>query len=287
MPLVTVANLYQSLLGGEHAIGAFNVHNMEYAQAVVRAAEETEAPVILMIGEPMIPFAELGMITSICRYAAETSRVPMAVSLDHGRSTAIIDRFIELGLSIMVDGSKFPFEENIRFTRRFAEKAHAAGLSIEGELGTIGGSEDGEKTGTSALTDPEAAAVFVEKTDVDALAVAIGNRHGLYGGAPSLDFDRLARIAELTPIPLVLHGGSDLPDEQVRRAVSIGIKKVNIGTDLKYAFAETLREVLGRHPMPHQPPDILGPAREAVYQVALEKLRLFGSGGLASVPPVS
>ena len=280
MPLKTVPELYELLPEGAHAIGGFNVNNMEYVQAVVRTAEEERAPVILMLGEPMLPFIGLEMMTAICRFAAESTQVPMAVSLDHGRTPATIDRFIELGLSIMVDGSKLSFEENIAFTRRYVQKAHERGLPVEGELGTIGGSEDGEAVSSDAMTDPEAAARFVEQTGVDALAVAIGNKHGLYRGTPDLDLRRLARINSAVPVPLVLHGGSDLPPDQVTEAMKLGIKKVNIGTDLKIAYAGALKENLSRDPMPFQPPDVMSAPLEAMCRVTREKIRLFGSGGL-------
>lgn len=282
MSMHSVKALYDGLPPGEYAIGAFNVHNMEYTQAVVAAAEAENAPVILMIGEPMIPFAGLDMLSTICTFAARRSSVPVAVTLDHGHSMANIERCIELGLSVMFDGSKLPLEENIRLTREIARKAHDAGVSVEAELGSVGGSEDGEHVSEAAMTDPETAARFVEETGVDALAIAIGNCHGLYTSKPNLDLARLEEIKRLVNVPLVLHGGSDLPEDICRAVIARGIKKFNVGTDLKYAFSSTLKRVLTQDPMPFQPPALLGPARDAVVQVTRQKIQLFGASGLAA-----
>lgn len=282
MALYSLTELYRGLPSASFAIGAFNVHNMEFTQAVITAAEREDAPVILMIGEPMIPFAGLEMLSTICQLAARNTNIPVAVALDHGKSLEIIDRCIERGLSIMFDGSQLPFEENIRLTRMLAQKAHRANVSIEGELGHVGGSEDGEAVSAASMTDPQLAAQFVAETGVDALAVAIGNCHGLYQAVPQLDLQRLQHIATVVTAPLVLHGGSDLPVEQVRQAIALGIRKFNIGTDLKYAFMHTLKTVLNQESMSLQPPVVLGAAREAVVNVVREKIRLTGSSGLAS-----
>ena len=287
MSLYSVANLYRFLPQEKFAIAAFNVHNMEYTQAVIRAAEEENAPIILMIGEPMIPFAGLGMLSTICQYAAQETPVPVAVALDHGKKMSIIDESIKLGLSIMFDGSRLSFEKNIRLTREVVNKAHQFSISVEGELGSIAGAEDEADVKASAMTDPEKAKIFVEKTKVDLLAISIGNCHGLYRAKPNLDFERLMKIKELIHIPLVLHGGSDLPEEQTRRSIELGIKKYNIGTDLKMAFASSLKNVFFKEPMLFQPADILGIAREEVYKIACKKIKLMGSSGLATYFNVS
>lgn len=265
------------------AVGAFNVHNMEYTQAVIQAAEAEDAPVILMIGEPMIPFAGLDMLAAICQHAAEATPVPVAIALDHGKTQANIDRCIELGICIMVDGSALSFEENVALTRDVVVRAHAKGLSVEGELGSLSGSEDGEEEVRQKMTDPAAAAEFAERTGVDILAVSIGNVHGLYQGTCHLDIDRLVEIRKQVNVPLVMHGGSDLPQHLSTHAIREGIRKFNIGTDLKYAFSNTLKEVLGQAPMPFQPPQVLGPARDAAREVTREKIRLFGTGGMGKL----
>ena len=280
--LYTTEQLFDTVPEG-CAIGAFNVHNMEYTQAVVRAAEEENAPVILMIGEPIIPFAGLDMLSTICLHAARHSQVPVAIALDHGKIKENIDRSIELGLCLMVDGSHLSYEENIAFTRDAVERAHAKGLSVEGELGSLSGSEDGEEEIRQKMTDPAAAAQFAERTGVDILAISIGNVHGLYQGIYHLDIDRLIEIRKRVNVPLVMHGGSDLPQQLSRHAIREGIRKFNIGTDLKYAFCNTLKEVLDQTPMPFQPPQVLGSARDAVTAVTMEKIKLFGTSGMAGL----
>lgn len=282
MPLFSPSELFHLFPEGEYAIGAFNVHNMEYTQAVIKAAEIEKAPVILMIGEAMLPFAGLEMLTQICIFAAQNSKVPVAVTLDHGKSMDNIKKSIGLGVSVMFDGSQFPFEQNVELTRSVVEMAHRKGVSVEGELGCIGGSEDGEKVSLTGKTDPEQAASFVELTGVDALAVSIGNAHGFYKSKPSLDFERLTKIKELVKVPLVMHGGSDLPDEQAKRVIALGMKKFNVGTELKHAFSYTLKQTLNQEPMPIQPPAVLEPAREAVTALVCRKIKLFGSEGLAA-----
>ncbi len=281
MSLYNTSELYEKLPEGKYAVGAFNVHNMEYTQAAVSAAEENKAPVILMIGEPIIPFAGHEMLANICKFAAKKAKVPVVVALDHGKDLNTIFKSIDLGLSVMFDGSDLPFKENIKKTKKVVERAHEAGVSVEGEIGVIGGSEDGEKVDEVLLTDPQAALTFVEETGVDALAVAIGSCHGIYQGEPNLDINRLKEIKKLIDIPLVLHGGSDLPVDQSKKAITEGIKKFNIGTDLKYSFANKLKELLNREPMPFHPPEVMGPTREAVKETVCEKIQLFGSDNKA------
>ena len=282
MSLYSISELYSGLPEGKYAIAAFNVHNMEYTQAVIEAAEEENTPVILMIGEAMIPFAGLGMLSTICKFAANNTKIPVSILLDHGKNIDIIDNAIKFGLDIMFDGSLLPFEKNIKITCEIVDKAHRLGISVEGELGCISGAEDKEKLNISAMTDPGKAKIFVEKTKIDLLAISIGNCHGLYRAKPKLDLKRLVRIKELVNVPLVLHGGSDLPEDQTRKAIELGIKKYNIGTDLKITFASALKKVLNQEVMPFQPADTLGVAREAVFQVARKKIRLMGSSGQAS-----
>lgn len=265
------------------AVGAFNVHNMEYTQAVVKAAEATRMPVILMLGEPMLAFAGLEMLAAIATCAAKNSDIPMAITLDHGKKMENIQRCIELGLSVMVDGSGLPFEENVALTRSVVEMAKKTGVSVEGELGSLAGIEDVQDEATEFLTDPDMAAEFVARTGVDALAVAIGNCHGKYLRPPVLDMERLKKIRANVDVPIVLHGGSDLPEEMSREAIRCGIRKFNIGTDLKYAFSEEMRRVLNQDPMPFQPPQNLGVAREAVFRVACEKIRLFQNGNTLEI----
>lgn len=279
MPLVTPNYLYEKVHDRNMSIGAFNVHNMDYVQAVVKAAELEKAPVIMMIGEPILQYANLDMLSTIALFAASQSKSEIAVLLDHGSTPSIIERSIELGLSIMIDGSKYPFEKNMEFTKKYADMAHEKGLSVEAELGSLKGIEDvTDETATESLTDPAKAKEFVEYTGIDSLAVAIGNCHGKYEKPPILDFERLKNIRSMIDIPIVLHGGSDIPTEMSREAINNGIKKFNIGTDLKYAMCEKMKEVLNREPMPFQPQMTFGIAREAVTEVTREKIQLFKNG---------
>ena len=276
MPLVTPDSLYKMIPKNKRcAIGAFN---MEYTQAVVKAAESENTPVILMLGEPVLKFAGLDMLADIALHAVRNSRIPMAVTLDHGKKMENIERCIELGISVMVDGSHMSYDENIRFTREIVKIAHSSGLSVEAELGSLAGIEDVNEETTEHLTDPLAAKGFVEATGIDALAIAIGNCHGKYEKPPVLDFERLDRIYELVSVPLVLHGGSDLPPDMVSTSINKGIKKFNVGTDLKTAFCESLKRTLNKNPMPFQPQDTLGPAREDVFEVVVQKIKQLRNG---------
>ncbi len=203
-------------------------------------------PVILMLGEPILEFAGLDTLANIAMFAAKSASVPVAVALDHGKNEANIQRCLDLGLSIMVDGSHFGYEDNVAFTRKFADAAHTKGLSIEAELGTLSGSEDGEAESKSKMTDPGQAAEFVEQTQIDILAVAIGNVHGLYHGKQKIDVDRLIAIKKRVSIPLVMHGGSDLPEDLTKRLIDAGITKFNIGTGLENRLFSGVKRNTGK-----------------------------------------
>lgn len=282
--LRTTAELLAEAEKGGYAVGAFNCNNMEIVQAIVRAAEAEQAPVIIQASQGAIKYAGLEYVAALGRLAAEGTRLPVALHLDHGTDFAQVMRCIRAGFSsVMIDGSKLPLAENIELTRRVVEVAHAVGVSVEGELGRIGGTEDNVSvTEREAMfTDPEEARQFVEATGVDALAIAIGTAHGRYKGKPQLDFDRLRRVRELVSIPIVLHGSSGVPDEDIRRAVSLGVRKVNIDTNIREAFLGRLRRELAEKPEEIDPRLVLGPAREAMTGVVREKIRVFGSSGRA------
>ena len=237
MALVTAKDLLTPRVPGR-AVGAFNVHNMEDVQAVVWAAEEMGTPVIVMASESALKYAGVPYIARLVQTAAEQVSVPIALQLDHGHSLEIVKACIQWGFtSVMIDGSRLPFAENVALTRSVVELAHAHGVSVEAELGRVGGKEDDLEVADrdAYLTDPGQAVEFVEQTGIDILAPAVGTAHGLYKGEPRLDFARLREIAARVDVPLVLHGGSVLPAETVRETIRCGIAKVNIGTDLKYA----------------------------------------------------
>lgn len=284
MALVPISELLRKAEEGGYAVGAFNCNNMEIVQAIIAAAEAERAPVIMQASQGAIKYAGIDYIVAMAKTAAEKATVPVALHLDHGTSFEQVMQCIRYGFSsVMIDGSKLPLEENIALTNRVVAVARAVGVSVEAELGRIVGTED-EISVTEReafMTDPEEARYFVEKTGVDALAVAIGTAHGRYKGEPKLDFDRLEKIRSLVKIPIVLHGSSGVPDDQIRRAIELGVRKINIDTNIREAFVEKMREVLAADPNEIDPRKILGPAREAATEIIREKIRLFGSAGKA------
>ncbi len=284
MSLVPISYLLKKAEAGGYAVGAFNCNNMEIIQAIIAAAEAENAPVIMQASQGAIKYAGLDYITAMVRLSAERTRVPVALHLDHGTSFEQIVQCIRAGFSsVMIDGSRFPLAENIALTRKVLEVARAVGVSVEAELGKIGGTEDDIVVSKreAFLTDPEEAGVFVRETGVDALAVAIGTAHGQYKGIPELDFPRLEKIKSIVKIPIVLHGSSGVPDDAVREAISLGVCKVNIDTNIREAFTAAAREVLQANPQEIDPRKVLGPAREAATEVIREKIRVFGSSNKA------
>lgn len=217
MALVTSRELLLDAQKNGYAVGAFNVENMEMVQAVVAAAEERKAPVILQTTPGTLNYADADYFYANVKTAAEKAKIPVVLHLDHGDSFELAMKAFRAGYtSIMIDGSRLPFEENVAVSRRTAEACHAAGIPVEAELGKVGGKEDGlVVTGDSPYTDPGEAGVFVERTGVDALAVGIGTAHGFYKGEPHVDLERLSEIRAAVDIPLVLHGTSGVPDETI------------------------------------------------------------------------
>ncbi|MGI6512940.1 MAG: class II fructose-1,6-bisphosphate aldolase [Syntrophomonadaceae bacterium] len=282
MALVPMTELLAKAEAGRYAVGAFNANNMEIVQAIAIAAEREQAPVIMQASQGAIKYAGLDYIIGMVKIAAESTRVPVALHLDHGTSFEQVVRCIRGGFSsVMYDGSQFPLEENIFMTKKVIEIARPINVSVEAELGKIGGTEDDISVKESLLTDPYEAEVFVRETGVDALAVAIGTAHGQYKGEPELDFDRLKKIRELVSIPIVLHGSSGVPDESITKAISLGVRKVNIDTNIREAFVARLRQEMEKNPAEIDPRKLLGPARDAAVELIREKIRLFGSSGKA------
>jgi len=260
------------------------LNNMEILQAIIEAAEEENSPVFIQASQGGIKYAGIEYIAGMAKVAAEKAKVPIALNLDHGTSFTQVVQCVRHGFSaVMIDGSKLPFEENIAITQKVIEVAHPNNVSVEAELGKIGGVEDDIKVSErdATFTDPDEAAEFAERTGCDALAIAIGTAHGVYKGEPRLDFDRLAEISKRTDVPLVLHGASGVSDEAIRKAVPFGICKINIDTELRVAFAKAVRKVVAEQPDEYDPRKILGPAKEAMKEVARAKMRLFGSAGKA------
>lgn len=284
MALVTVKTLLEAADKGKYAVGAFNCNNMEIVQAIVAAAEAEKSPVIIQASQGAIKYAGLDYVVALCNAAAKNASVPIALHLDHGTDMDQIIKCIVGGFtSVMFDGSSKPFEENVAMTKKVIEIARAAGVSTEAELGKLGGIEEHINVSEreAMMTDPEEARRFVEETGVDSLAVAIGTAHGQYKFPPKLDFERLKRIKELVDVPIVLHGSSGVPAEDLITAISLGVRKVNIDTNIREAFCWTLRDAIMKNPDELDPRKLLKPAREAMTEVIREKIRIFGSNGKA------
>ena len=267
-----------------YAVGAFNVNNMEIIQAIIEAAEETNSPVILQASQGGIKYAGVEYIAELGKLAARTAKVPVAVHLDHGTDFDQVMQCIRHGFSsVMIDGSRFPLDENIEFTKRVVDIAHAVGVSVEAELGKIGGTEDhitvDERDAT--FTDPDEAKRFVDETGIDFLAIAVGTAHGVYKGEPKLDFDRIEEIRKTIDVPLVLHGSSGVPYDALRKAISLGICKINIDTDIRISFANAVKNFVGANPDEIDPRKILGPAKLAMKETIKEKMEVFASVGKA------
>lgn len=269
---------------GGYAVGAFNANNMEIIQGILGAADELQSPVILQASQGAIKYAGLEYIAALVKIASEHVSVPVALHLDHGTTFEQAVQCIRVGFTaVMFDGSKYQLEENIARTRAVVEVAKPVGVSVEGELGKIGGTEDdiSVSDGEAMMTSPEEAQEFAKGTGIDALAVAIGTAHGPYKGEPRLDFARLEKIRHLVDVPLVLHGASGVPDEAIKKAISLGVCKINIDTDLRQAFTAAMKQVLAEKPGEFDPRKLLGPGRDALKEVAKQKIKLFGSAGRA------
>jgi fructose-bisphosphate aldolase class II len=284
MAFVTLKEILAEAQQGGYAVGAFNTNNMEIVQAIVEAAQEERSPVILQASQGALKYAGIQYITAMVRVAVETSSIPIVLHLDHGTSFEQTMLCLKHGFtSVMFDGSKYSLEENIAATRKVVDVAHAMGASVEGELGKIGGVEDDivVEERDALYTDPDEAERFVSQSGVDALAVAIGTAHGAYKGEPKLDFDRLATINERVDIPIVLHGASGVPANSIRKAVSLGVCKINIDTEIRQAFTRGVQNALNNKPSEYDPRKLLGPAKEEMKAIVKEKMRLFGSSGKA------
>jgi len=305
MALRTNRELLNQAKKGGYAVGAFNINNLEILQAILSAGEAEKSPVIIAVSEGAIQYAGMAYIVSMVQTASGQTFIPLSLHLDHGTDLEVIRSCIQNGFtSVMIDGSHFEFEENVGITKKVVEMARGKGVSVEAELGRLKGIE--EKVSVSEkeafLTDPQAAVEFIRRTEVDALAVAIGTSHGAYKfkGEAKLDFDRLKEIAKRVDIPLVLHGASGvppsvlekaerfgaklpgakgIPDDAIQKAISLGISKINIDTDLRLSFVGALREVLVTKPEEFDPRKILGAGREAIKQTVQSKMKLFGSSG--------
>lgn len=282
MALVTTKELLLNAQKEGYAIGAFNVENMEMVQAVIEAAEELKSPVIMQTTPSTLKYATPELFYGNVAAVAKSAGVPVAMHLDHGNSFEMAMRAFRAGYtSIMIDGSHSPLEENIEITKSVVKACHASGIPVEAELGKVGGKEDDLDGGNGGYTDPEDAAYFVKETGVDSLAVAIGTAHGVYKGIPKLDIERLSKIKEVVDIPLVLHGTSGIPDEDVKECIRRGMCKVNYATDLRIAFTEGVKEVLEAAPDTIDPKKYNAKGREKVKEYVMGRMKVCGSVGKA------
>ena len=300
MPLVSTKEMFEKAYAGGYAIGAFNVNDMEIIQGIVDAAKVEQAPLILQVSAGARKYAKPVYLTKLVEAALIDTDLPIALHLDHGDDFEICKDCIDSGFtSVMIDGSKHPFEKNVELTARVVEYAHKHGVVVEGELGRLAGVEDDVNVSEkdALFTDPEEAAEFVRLTGVDSLAIAIGTSHGAYKfkGTPYLDFGRLERVGELLPnFPIVLHGASSVPqafvekcnsfggaipgaqgvpEEMLRKAATMAVCKINIDTDLRLAMTTSIREVLTNNPAEFDPRKYLGPARDAIQAMVQHKIK--------------
>ena len=311
MPLVTTKEMFKKAYEGGYAIGAFNVNNMEIVQGITRAAKNLNAPVILQCSASARKYASHGYLVAMVKAAAEETGLPIALHLDHGPNFETCKDCIDGGFtSVMIDGSSLPFEENIAVTKKVVEYAHAHGVVVEGELGTLAGVEDEVQVEAddAFYTSPDEACEFVEKTGVDSLAIAIGTSHGAYkfkpGQKPELKFDILQEIGERMPgFPSVLHGASSvnqdhikminefggqmpdaigIPEDMLRKASSMAVCKINVDSDIRIAMTAALRKYLTENPTVFDPRKYLDPARELIQEVVEHKIKVvFGSDNKA------
>lgn len=282
MALVTSKELLLDAQKNGYAVGAFNVENMEMVQAVIAAAEELRSPVIMQTTPSTLKYADPELFYANVAAVAKKATVPVVMHLDHGSSFELAMKAFRAGYtSIMIDGSHSVLEENIAITKAVVDACHAGNVPVEAELGKVGGKEDDLDGGAGGFTDPDDAVRFVEETGVDFLAVAIGTAHGVYKGIPKLDVERLSKIREVVSIPLVLHGTSGIPDEDVRECIRRGICKVNYATDLRIAFTEGVKEILEAKPDTIDPKKYNAAGRDKVKEYVLGRIKVVGSEGRA------
>jgi fructose-bisphosphate aldolase, class II len=283
MPLVRSLEVLAAAAAGRFAVGAFNADNMEMLQAIVEAAEEERAPVILQVSEPTVAYAGLTLPAGMVKIVAAEVSVPVVLHLDHGLSFEQNVHALRAGFtSLMFDGSRLPYEENVAITSRIVRMAHVAGIPVEAELGKVLQSGASPQEVLDAMTDPEQAADFVTRTRCDSLAVAVGSIHAMMARDAALDLERVRAVAERVGLPLVLHGSSGVRDESVVEAIERGVCKVNVATYLKQAFVGEIRAALAAAPDEVDFRKLFVGGREAAKERVREKLRLFGASGRIS-----
>jgi fructose-bisphosphate aldolase, class II len=284
MPLVSMKDMLNNAKDNGYAVGQFNINNLEYIQAILQAAEEEKSPVILGVSEGAGKYmggfkVVVAMVKSLMEEYGTT--VPVAIHLDHGSSFEKCAQAIHAGFtSVMIDASHSPIDENIATTQKVVELAHFHGVSVEAEVGTVGGEEDGVIGGIN-YADPNECLRIVKEAGIDCLAPALGSVHGPYQGEPNLGFKEMEEILNLTHVPLVLHGGTGIPTKDIQKAISLGTAKINVNTENQMAQAKAVRQVLNEKTEVYDPRKYLGPGTEAIKQTVIGKMREFGSSNKA------
>lgn len=285
MPLVSMTEMLNKAKAEGYAVGQFNLNNLEFTQAILQAAEAEKSPVILGVSEGAARYMSgfktvVKMVEGLMEDLNVT--VPIAIHLDHGSSFEKCKEAIDAGFtSVMIDASHHPFEENVATTSKVVEYAHSKGVSVEAELGTVGGQEDDVVADGVIYADPEECKELVTRTGIDCLAPALGSVHGPYKGEPKLGYKEMEEIGKATGLPLVLHGGTGIPTADIQKSISLGTAKINVNTENQIASAKVVREVLAAKPNEYDPRKYLGPARDAIKETVTGKMREFGSSGRA------
>lgn len=287
MSIVSMKEMLEKAKENKYAVGQFNINNLEYAQAILQAAEEERSPVIIGVSAGAARYmggfkVTVAIVESLMEAYGTT--VPVAMHLDHGSSFEECAQAIHAGFkSVMIDGSHLPLEENIALTKKVVELAHIHGVSVEAELGRIGGQEDDlvVDDAEAAYAVPEECERLVKETNVDCFAPALGSVHGPYKGEPKLGFKQMEEVMRLTNVPLVLHGGTGIPTKDIQRAISLGTAKINVNTENQIEQTKVVRQVLEEQPDLYDPRKYLGPGRDAIKETVIGKMREFGSSNRA------
>ena len=285
MELVNMNEMLKKAQEGKYAVGQFNINNLEWTIAILDEAQKLNAPVILGVSEGAAKYMGgvdviVGMVKGYIKDANIT--VPVALHVDHGSSFEFCKKAIDAGFtSVMIDASKHELEENIRITKEVVDYAHKHGVSVEAELGHVGGQEDNVVSNGVLYADPNECVKLVNETKIDCLAPALGSVHGPYHGEPKLGFKEMAEIAGLVKIPLVLHGGSGIPDYQIKKAIECGTCKINVNTECQMAFTKIVREVIANDDKVYDPRKVIGPGKEGIKEIVREKCEIFGCINIA------
>lgn len=280
MELVNMNEMLKKAQEGKYAVGQFNINNLEWTIAILDEAQKLNAPVILGVSEGAAKYMGgvdviVGMVKGYIKDANIT--VPVALHVDHGSSFEFCKKAIDAGFtSVMIDASKHELEDNIRITKEVVDYAHKHGVSVEAELGHVGGQEDNVASNGVLYADPNECVKLVNETKIDCLAPALGSVHGPYHGEPKLGFKEMAEIAGLVKIPLVLHGGSGIPDYQIKKAIECGTCKINVNTECQMAFTKIVREVIANDDKVYDPRKVIGPGKEGIKEIVREKCEIFG-----------